>query len=49
LALKPDLYTILQILSISVFEKAPITQVLTTTDIVDKNTQNDNQLLLFNL
>ena len=49
LALKPDLYTILQILSVSVFEKAPIAQVLTTTDILNKSVQNDNQLLLFNL
>ena len=49
LALKPDLYTILQILSVSIFEKVPITQVLTTTDVLNKSTQNDNQLLLFNL
>jgi len=49
LALKPDLYTILQILSVSIFEKAPITQVLMTTDVLNKSTQNDNQLLLFNL
>lgn len=49
LALKPDLYTILQILSVSIFEKAPIAQVLTTIDVVDKSAQNDNQLLLFNL
>ena len=49
LALKPDLYTILQILSVSIFEKAPITQVLTTTDVLNKSAQNDNQLLLFNL
>jgi hypothetical protein len=49
LALKPDLYTILQILSVGIFEKAPITQVLMTIDILNKNAQNDNQLLLFNL
>jgi len=49
LAIKSDLYTILQILSVSIFEKAPITQVLTTVDTVNMNTQNDNQLLLFNL
>ena len=49
LALKPDLYTILQILSISIFEKVPVTQVLTTIDAVEKSTQSDNQLLLFNL
>ena len=49
LALKPDLYTILQILSIGIFEKTLIKQVLTTTDILNKSTQNDNQLLLFKL
>ena len=49
LALKSDLYTILQILSVSIFEKVPIAQVLTTTDILNRNAQNDNQLLLFKL
>jgi hypothetical protein len=49
LALKPDLYTILQILSISIFEKVPITQVLTTIGSVNESAQSDNQLLLFNL
>jgi len=49
LALKPDLYTILQILSVSIFEKVPIAQVLTTINSVNRSTQSDNQLLLFNL
>jgi len=49
LAVKPDLYTILQILSISIFEKVPIAQVLTTINSVNRSTQSDNQLLLFNL
>ena len=49
LALKPDLYTILQILSISIFEKVPITQVLMTNHVISESAQNDNQLLLFNL
>jgi hypothetical protein len=49
LALKPDLYTILQILSVSIFEKAPIAQALMTIDAADKNDRIDNQLLLFNL
>jgi len=49
LALKPDLYTILQILSVGIFEKAHITQVLTTSDGLNKSAQSNNQLLLFNL
>ncbi len=49
LALKPDLYTILQILSVSIFEKVPIAQVLMATNIINERAQNDNQLLLFNL
>ena len=49
LALKSDLYTILQILSVSIFEKAPITQVLMTNRIINESAQNDNQLQLFNL
>ncbi|MFA4982219.1 MAG: IS4 family transposase [Candidatus Omnitrophota bacterium] len=49
LNLKLDLYTILQILSVSIFEKTPIAQVLMAIDTVDKNDQIDNQLLLFKL
>lgn len=49
LNLKLDLYTILQILSVSIFEKTPIAQALMAIDVVDKNDQIDNQLLLFNL
>ena len=49
LNLKPELYTILQILSVTIFEKTDILQALTLTDIVDKNIENDNQLKLFDL
>jgi hypothetical protein len=49
LDLKPSLYTILQILSVTIFEKAPIFQVLTETDMINENTENDKQLILFNL
>jgi hypothetical protein len=49
LKLEPSLYTILQILSVTMFEKTPIFQVLTETDLGNENTQNDNQLKLFNL
>lgn len=49
LNLKPSLYTILQILSISLFEKLPILQVLTATDSIDEDIINHNQLVLLNL
>ena len=49
LNLKPELYTILQILSVTIFEKIDIFQTLTRNNIVDKNTENDNQMKLFNL
>ena len=41
------LYTILQILSISLFEKKPIYQALTETDYSEKITSPYNQLKLF--
>ncbi|MBI5024545.1 MAG: transposase, partial [Candidatus Omnitrophica bacterium] len=49
LTLKPSLYIILQILSVTLFEKTPISQALTKTDINKQNAQNANQLTLFNL
>ena len=49
LNLKPSLYIILQILSVTIFEKTPISQALTKTDINKQNAQNANQLTLFNL
>lgn len=49
LALKPELYTILQILSVSIFEKVPIRQVLMTIEAIDRSTKDDNQLMLFKL
>jgi Domain of unknown function (DUF4372)/Transposase DDE domain len=49
LVLKPELYTILQILSITIFEKTDILQALTETEFVNEKTRNDNQLQLFNL
>lgn len=49
LKLEPSLYTILQIFSVTMFEKTSIFQVLTETDFVNENAQNDNQLKLFNL
>jgi hypothetical protein len=43
-----SLYTMLQILSITLFEKVPLTQVLTETYYKNENTENHNQLILFN-
>jgi hypothetical protein len=47
LKLDRSLYTILQILSVSLFEKTPIVQVLSSTDYKDETVDTDNQLNLF--
>ena len=44
-----SLYTILQILSLTIFEKLPITQIITDFDITNAIDENRNQLLLFEL
>ena len=44
-----NLYTILQILSVTIFEKIDLYQLLTKTDYTNQNTQNHNQLKLFEL
>lgn len=49
LKLNQSLYIILQILSVTIFEKTPISQALTETKVDDQNAQNDNQLTMFNL
>ena len=43
-----SLYTILQILSVTVFEKVPMLHVLTNFDYETKCHESPNQLLLFN-
>jgi Domain of unknown function (DUF4372)/Transposase DDE domain len=43
-----SLYTILQILSLTLFEKTPLDQLLTNIEIQITTSQNDNQLNLFN-
>jgi hypothetical protein len=43
-----SLYTILQILSLTLFEKTPLDQLLTTIERQMPTQQNDNQLNLFN-
>jgi hypothetical protein len=47
LKLEQSLYTILQILSVAVFEKTPIDRALASTDHTDQNCSTSNQLQLF--
>jgi hypothetical protein len=47
LHLERSLYTILQILSVTLFEKTPILQALSSTDYEDQGEQFYNQLNLF--
>ena len=42
-----SLYTMLQILSVSVFEKMTLVQILTNNDYNMKQTNTTNQLILF--
>ena len=48
LKLKASLYTILQILSVTLFEKTPILQALTNVEYKDEMDMSRNQLNLFN-
>ena len=47
LKLERSLYSILQILSITIFEKMPLLQALTNMDVKEQNTDFPNQLNLF--
>jgi hypothetical protein len=47
--LKPPLYNILQILSVTAFEKVPLNQLFTEIDDHDSMDSDCNQLVLFNL
>jgi len=49
LKLQLSLYTILQILSLTVFEKTPLTQVLTSFNYTTRQEDPSNQLNLFDL
>ncbi|GAG00512.1 unnamed protein product, partial [marine sediment metagenome] len=49
LGIERDLYTILQILSVYAFEKAPLAQVLSSPDYTPENDDIRNQLSLFDL
>lgn len=49
LGLERDLYTLLQILSLSLFERIPLEQALGSPDFADLETPSANQLLLLDL
>ncbi|MCM8813398.1 MAG: IS4 family transposase, partial [Candidatus Omnitrophica bacterium] len=49
LKLELSLYTILQILSVTIFEKTPILQALQADQYIFKIDENQKQLELFNL
>jgi hypothetical protein len=49
LGIDRDLYTILQILSVTLFEKAPITEALTASGYTISSSSIPNQLQLFDL
>jgi hypothetical protein len=49
LGIERDLYTILQILSVYAFEKAPLAQVLSSPDYTPEEGDFRNQLSLFDL
>lgn len=48
LKIEASLYTILQILSLTLFEKTPLDQLLKNTELQMDSTENSNQLNLFN-
>jgi hypothetical protein len=47
LGLEASLYQILQILSLTLFEKVPILQALQPSDFQDESDEDSNQLILF--
>jgi hypothetical protein len=47
LALESSLYQILQILSLTLFEKVPISQALQPSDSQNESDDDPNQLILF--
>ena len=47
LGLSADLYTILQVLSLTLFETMPIFKLFSDTDYNLSNLENHNQLILF--
>lgn len=49
LKIEVSLYTFLQVISISIFEKTPISQLFQNDDYKTENSSDDNQLFLFDL
>ena len=47
LGIRGDLYTFLQVLSLTLFEKTPIISVFSETDRANAHNNNSNQLNLF--
>ena len=47
LKIEASLYTILQVLSVTIFERIPLLQALTDIDYKNESGQNSNQLILF--
>ena len=47
LGISADLYTILQVLSLPLFEKMPIFKLFSATDYNLSNVESSNQLILF--
>ena len=47
LSISADLYTILQVLSLTLFEKMPIFKLFSDIDYNLSNLENPNQLILF--
>ena len=47
LSISADLYTILQVLSLTLFEKMPIFKLFSSTDYNLSNLETPNQLILF--
>ena len=47
LKIEASLYTILQVLSVTIFERMPLLQALTDSDYRNKTYENNNQLFLF--
>ncbi|WP_277059033.1 transposase, partial [Trichlorobacter lovleyi] len=48
LKIEASLYTILQVLSVTIFERMPLSQALTDLDYRNDTDGNNNQLFLFN-
>jgi IS4 transposase len=47
LKIEASLYTILQVLSVTIFERMPLLQALSDCDYINDSEQIDNQLILF--